>query len=509
MVQLKDAALTQTLPHPAWMGWLLAVIIFAVGLGLRLYDLADPPLDFHPTRQIHSALIARGMVYEHLESAPTWQREMAVRQWKAEGLIEPQVFERLVALTYQWAGGAYLWIPRLYSILFWMIGAVFLGLLAVEFAGGPGALVGLLFFLSWPYAVSASRSFQPDPLMVALIAASVYAGSRWERQRTWAWTVAAGVLGGLAIYIKSVAVFFAAPALIALVVSSLGFKRAVRDGQVWVMAGLVVLPYLVYHIDGVYIRGFLVDQFSQRFFPAMWGDPAFYLRWMSNLSRAIPFDLCLVSIVGVFLQTRSRNRAVLLAMWAGYLACGMTLSHHISTHDYYHLPLFILVGLGLASVAQVVVGSLRGPGLLTRLVLAGVLAGLLFFNGYQSRNLLKRSSYSDTVQTWQKVGELVGPGASVVALTQDYGTSLAYWGWVAPVNWPAAEDLRFQSELGQEMDFPTRFDSLAQGRSFFVVSPVAQLKTQPDLEQYLNDHYPLYYQSDDVVIYDLRDPSKD
>ena len=68
--------------------WLALILIFGVGLVIRVYDYDDPLLDFHPTRQLHSALMARGMYYQNLTSVPEWQRDMAVRQWKAEGVIE-------------------------------------------------------------------------------------------------------------------------------------------------------------------------------------------------------------------------------------------------------------------------------------------------------------------------------------------------------------------------------------------------------------------------------------
>jgi hypothetical protein len=29
-----------------------AMALLLIGLGIRLYDLTDPPLDFHPTRQL-------------------------------------------------------------------------------------------------------------------------------------------------------------------------------------------------------------------------------------------------------------------------------------------------------------------------------------------------------------------------------------------------------------------------------------------------------------------------
>ena len=42
--------------------WIL--LILGLGLAIRLFDLTDLPLDFHPTRQLRSAIIARGMYAE-------------------------------------------------------------------------------------------------------------------------------------------------------------------------------------------------------------------------------------------------------------------------------------------------------------------------------------------------------------------------------------------------------------------------------------------------------------
>jgi hypothetical protein len=45
-------------------GLLLAVVvIFILGAALRLIDITDAPFDFHHTRQLRSAIIARGMYY--------------------------------------------------------------------------------------------------------------------------------------------------------------------------------------------------------------------------------------------------------------------------------------------------------------------------------------------------------------------------------------------------------------------------------------------------------------
>ena len=40
------------------------VLIFGAALAIRLYDLTDLPLDFHPTRQLVSFIKARGFYYK-------------------------------------------------------------------------------------------------------------------------------------------------------------------------------------------------------------------------------------------------------------------------------------------------------------------------------------------------------------------------------------------------------------------------------------------------------------
>lgn len=490
-------------PGLGW--WLLVGLVCVVGLAVRLYDLADPPLDFHPTRQLHAALIARGMLYEQDLQVPEWQREMAVMQWRAEGVIEPQVFERLVAFAYRLAGGPDLRIPRLFAILAWMAAAVFLIWLAIDVAGPSGALLAALFFLVWPYGVVASRAFQPEPLVVALITACLWAALRWERRGGWRWTLAAGLLAGLAIYVKSVAVFFVGPVLAVLVLGRGGLAR-LRDRQVWAVVGLAILPSAIYHIDGIFVRGYLVAQFSQRFFPQMWLDPAFYLRWISNLQRAVPFEIVLLAAAGVFLARCPLHRALLLGLWAGYLAYGLALPHHISTHDYYHLLFYPAVALGLAGLGEVVVAHLSGSGRLARLAIMAIFLSALVVNAYEARSTLKRYDAAAQARAWEEIGDLLGPGASVVALVPDYGGGLKYWGWINPALWPTEGEIDWRESLGDEVDLQFWFDERAAGKDFFVITLFDELERQAGLGDLLYSRSSLYRQTPDYLIFDLRSP---
>ncbi len=70
------------------------------GFALRLYDLTDQPIDFHPTRQLRGAIIARGMYYEMLPNVDESLRQKAVAFWRSTGQYEPSILERLVAISY-------------------------------------------------------------------------------------------------------------------------------------------------------------------------------------------------------------------------------------------------------------------------------------------------------------------------------------------------------------------------------------------------------------------------
>ena len=121
----------------------------------------------------------RGLYYEtQPDGIPTWKLETAIRQAKLKADVEPVVFERLVAFTYRFTGEQ-LWIARIYSSLFWLIGGIFLFMLVRDLVSFEGAIFSTAYYLFFPYAIIASRSFQPDPLMVMLTLSFWWMFARW------------------------------------------------------------------------------------------------------------------------------------------------------------------------------------------------------------------------------------------------------------------------------------------------------------------------------------------
>ena len=251
---------------------LALVIIFLAAAAIRLYDLTDLPLDFHPTRQLFSALKARGMYYETLTDAPAEQREFAIQQGKMRATIEPEILERLTVFTWKFTGEE-LWVARIYSSLFWLIGGIFIYLLARDLFSKDAALFTTAFYLLLPYAVLASRSFQPDPLMVALIVGFWWVVNRWAKNLSprsdegregdlnlrevnstsrssllrggnWVWVILASLLGGLASFVKLNAAFFVIGGALGATLGRASVRDLLRNKQVWTMAALSLYAYI-------------------------------------------------------------------------------------------------------------------------------------------------------------------------------------------------------------------------------------------------------------------------
>ena len=211
-------------------------ILFGLGLWIRLYDLTDPPLDFHSTRQLRSAIIARSLYYRSLpepeDSAEQRIRNRAIRQYTPGALIEPLVLESIVANTYRVIGSDPVWVARIYSSLFWIIGGIALYFLTSAMTSPDGGVLAVAYFLFLPFGIIASRSFQPDPLMVMFILLALWGLYYWYRKPSWKSAILAGVLAGMALFIKAVALFPISIAFVAFILVTKGIRKALSDPQI-------------------------------------------------------------------------------------------------------------------------------------------------------------------------------------------------------------------------------------------------------------------------------------
>lgn len=487
------------------------LVLFALGLGIRLVDLTDPPLDFHPTRQLRSAIIARSLYYRMLPESDDWHRQRAIEQFSGEGIIEPILFESIVAVTYRLIGSETVWIARIYAALFWVIGGLALYFLTRSMTSPDGGVIAVAYYLFLPFGIIASRSFQPDPLMVMFILLALWSLDHWNRKPSWKAAALAGSLAGLALFVKAVALFPLLFALAGFVVISRGLRQALRDPQVWLIAILAIIPMLAYHIYGVYILGTLESQFVGRFFPEMWRSPAFYLGWEDMASGIVGYGAIFAALIGVFLFPTPAHRALGMGLWIGYFLFGMTFPYHITTHSYYHLPLIAIIGVTLAPVGATILkplASLR-PGWLVRLSILGVLFTAIFIKAWNVRVDLLVEDYHHEPTYWAEIGEVLGHSSSVIGLTHDYGNRLAYYGWITPRIWLPLGHQNFRELQGKPpIEVQQWFAEKAGNKDFFLVTMINQFEKQPELKELLYANYPVFAEGEGYIIFDLRHPLK-
>ncbi len=491
-----------------WLMTALIVVLFVAALGIRLYDLTDLPNDFYMVRQYRSLLISRGMYYEHLTTVPEWQRNLAVAQWKGEGLIEPPIMEALTALTYNFTG-VQTWIGRIYASLFWLSGGLAIWLLARKMSMRAGGILALAYYLFIPFGVTVSRAFLPDPLMVALVAWSLWALYRWETHRTWKSTLLAGIFMGITIFVKSVAVFPLLGAAIGLVLSRGSLKRILVDKQTWAVVGITVIPTIIYYIYG-FTSNDLGSQFSLRFFPEMLKDPSFYVRWLFLAAGFSGFIAMFASLTGILLFPSHGPRFMAIGMWIGYIAYGLAFPYHFMTHDYYHLPLIVIVTFGLIPVADLLVRQvMQKTGWLWRAVFIGLLLFGVSMQMWLARNSMASDNYRDEAAFWQELGQTIGHEKKVVELSGDYGYRLAYWGWVSGNQWMTTGDTQLRQLAGQTpAGFSSLFAEQTDGKDLFLITNPSEWQSQADLRDYLTTHYKLIAmdEGDGYWIFDLHQP---
>ncbi len=508
----------------------LALGLLLLGAGLRLYDLTDQPMDFHPTRQLRSALVARNLYYQMIPEADAETCELAYMLSRSTGQYEPPVLETLVAWTYRLAGQEILWVSRLYTIAFWMIGGLALFDLAKRMASGRAALISLGYYLLLPFAVQASRSFQPDPGMVmwVILAANMLyrwsdGGGRGQRPsesssvrqsspegqgKQWRWAILAGIFGGMAILTKVVAVYLVGVTALFLVIYTLSWRRFWRDPQVWVMAVLMVTPTALFYLLGRQGRAAEYVQTWTISLSHLLLDPSLYARWFNLLVELMGLAMLVLGVIGVALAA-PRGRALLAGLWIGYVLYGLTLPYQMYTHTYYHLQLVPILALSLAPAAEALFEKFGGQSssewAWKTLALLGLAAAVAYLS-MTSIVAFRQENFREDPAHWEKIGSLLPSDGRILGLTQEYGFPLAYYGWRKVTIWPILGERQLAAMRGEPKAFEDYFQKKSKDMGYFLVTAFNQFNQQPDLKEYLYQNYPVFAEGDGYLIFDLEGP---
>jgi hypothetical protein len=119
---------------------------------------------------------------------------------------------------------------------------------------------------------------------------------------------------------------------------------------------------------------------------------------------------------------------------------------------------------------------------------------------------MKAVDYRPEAAMWAQIAEHIGEGTSAIALTQNYGARLEYWGLRGSDDWPFMGDAGYANARGDVLSFDEFFNRRALKMTYFLVTDFDELNRQPQLKERLFSFYPVIFEGDGYLIFDLQNP---
>lgn len=551
-LNLTPSSTQELLFHNARRHFLVICILFISAFGIRLYHINRPPLDYAPIRQYQDATNARASYFATLNDISADRKEIAALNAERMGFaLEPRIMESLAVFGYRISGGEKLWIPRVLSALFWTIGGIFVFLTARKITTVRAALFSAAFYLFLPCSISASRSFQPDPMMIMLLMISLFMIVWNYESPSKSRLIAASGISALAIFVKPYCIFLIFGAALSLLIKRHGIKKTVLNVDFILFALISVLPTFVYYGYTSLVQKDAQAHIQASFLPSLLLRSYFWKDWLTMIGKVTGYVPFVGALIGLFMS-RGLLRTVLTGLWIGYVFFGLVFTYHIHTHEYYQLQFIPVVALSLIPAAAAIRRKLstfflsrKGTVILS---VAGIvlISGIGYFvhsvdlKGY--KNFIKpvgafigvnpdfykfiTADFNEEVRAAREIGEIVGHSANTVFLTSDYGRSLSYHGELSGLPWPISTSMRDRKEMGtpipdKEELFNPRYlmirtykSNLFKGKKvyeeyirytpdYFIITDYKEFDMQPDLKQFLYKNFPVKAKSDRYLIFDM------
>jgi hypothetical protein len=487
---------------------LLLAAILVIGAGtLRAAHLEQPLLDFHPTRQYRSALIARACYFDRTRDAADPLRRVAAENRALQPVGEPPLMEWLACETYLLLGRESLAFARAYAALFWIVGSLPFYGIARRISSPTAALAGLAVYLFLPYGAVASRAFQPDALMTACALWAMLGLLRYDersianpdRQSRGLLGASAGI--AVAAVVKPMSVFITVPVALGLATTRFGTFGAITSLRAWAPIALGLAPAVLYYGYGAVFGTLARDQMRLRFVPSLIGTPFFFNGLATQVRRVFGVPMFITAVAGTALAPRGVARALLVWLWIGYAAFAVAFTYHMPTHDYYHLPFIALAGLATAALVR------RIRSAVAHVLLAGALA---VWGTAAAWPRLQPGDLPARVALYQEIGDVAEHTMQAIFLDLEYGYPLMYHGLVSGDAWPNRDDLAAEAMGGASpVDAATRLESdYSPEVTHFIVTDLASLAAQPDLQALLASRASVVRQTSAYHVYRFHEPPR-
>ncbi|HEY3375716.1 MAG TPA: glycosyltransferase family 39 protein [Candidatus Aquicultor sp.] len=231
--------------------WL--VVILAVALLIRLYDIGSPLSDFSSWRQIDTASIARNFVLHDFNIFhPQLDYDGPGPNYSQ---LELQITTAFIALLFKFVGMRELY-ARIIPVLFSLGAIIYLYLLIRHYSSRAAANMSAFLFAILPMSIYYSRAVQPEAAMLFFGIGSLYYASVWaEKQTRQAYAVML-VFGILSVLAKLPNIFLFLPVLV--------IARERLRNNVWRDRRLILYFGIILAVTAAYFGylGWLVKNFG-------------------------------------------------------------------------------------------------------------------------------------------------------------------------------------------------------------------------------------------------------
>jgi 4-amino-4-deoxy-L-arabinose transferase-like glycosyltransferase len=461
-----------------------------VAIAIRWHGVSDPHVAFHAMRHYRSAVIARSCYYDANPATPDWARAIARANRAIQPAGEPPIMEWAACGAYRLLGHEDLRVPRGLAALCWVLGTLPLFLLARRFMAPHGALLAAGLYLFLPYAIIATRTFQPDALMTMCILWAMWGMVRFQEHPDGRRLAMASLLGGAAVLVKPMAIFLVLPSTLSLGLTGPSSSPAARFRRTALLVALSLLPALLYYGYSLVFGTLARDQFQTRFVPSLLTTAFFWGGWAHKIGRVpgvIPFA---AAVAGTLLARSAGLRRLLVSLWAGYAAFAVAFTYHVPTHDYYHLPYIAVTALGAAAAWDrwMIGRPIAARHWVATAMTAAVVAGVALWGSWRAAPRLTIPGAVALVADYERIGTATGHSPRILFLDLEYGYPLMYHGQMSGDAWPNTDDLAAEQIDGRRMRTAAeRFeeDYADFHPQYFVVTDLHSLRVETDLQELL------------------------
>ena len=474
----------------------VAVCLLVAAFALRLAGIDDPSIE---QRETYSGLLARKWSIDRSQLTPAQQRVMAAVDDEIRP-IEPPIMDAMAAAEFRLTGSERFWFPRLFAAALWIVGGLFLLLVARRLTTDAGALVALALYLFWPYAVWHSRLFMPDSLLVCALLAAVWTVLRyWEAPSGRRFAVAAATSSFATLVKPGIALLFLVALFTSLAVAR-GELRSVLRGRLWLYAGITAGAAVLYGIWGLYLTDVIWEGaddsrfetgllFRSDFWHGWWDVVSFLLRFPQEQAVLAVVAIAL-GLAGMLVAPRGVPRATLVGLAVGYVLFALAFANYTSTHPYYSLPLIPILALAIGVLAGWVLDVVEGHRVLQGAVVA-VVAAAVVVAAQRAYTALTPPPPTDRIAAYREIGELTGHTTRSIIVDRQLGTPAMYWGWIATRAW--------------EIDYLERPPAWIEPEKadYLIVVDTGALESHAGLRAYAAGR-PVFARTDDFAIFDLR-----